>query len=175
MNSSPPLHAGCPVSCLPSLSCIHIHSPRGKGAGDWKYEKSPDRMLPNSLLSAQHKLSSPGDSGSNSARLCSAQQTAEFAGNAKLKSIFVPPTYRPGGLYVFLPSVSFPKPLFSKGSSILLLAMHPERWLCSCYSAFCVWAFMFTSLIKGRLSLILVSQIFSSHCLCFCFTGMNYM
>uniref|UniRef100_A0A8B9QIV3 Cholinergic receptor nicotinic alpha 6 subunit n=1 Tax=Apteryx owenii TaxID=8824 RepID=A0A8B9QIV3_APTOW len=28
--------------------------------------------------------------------------------------------------------------------------MHPERWLCWHYPAFCVWAFVFTSLIKGR-------------------------
>ncbi|XP_050184911.1 neuronal acetylcholine receptor subunit alpha-6 [Myiozetetes cayanensis] len=27
--------------------------------------------------------------------------------------------------------------------------MHPERWLCWCYPTFCVWAFVFTSLIKG--------------------------
>jgi len=169
VNSSPRLHAGRPVSCLPSLSCTFLHSARGKGAGDWKCGKSPDSMLPDSLLSAQHKLSSAGDSGSNSARLCSAQQTAEFAANAKLKSIFVPLTYLPDSLYVFLPSASFPKLLFSKGSSVLLLAMHPERWLSCCYPAFSLWAFVFTFLIKGRLSLILVSKIVSSYCPCFCF------
>ncbi|XP_009874732.1 PREDICTED: neuronal acetylcholine receptor subunit alpha-6 [Apaloderma vittatum] len=26
--------------------------------------------------------------------------------------------------------------------------MHPERWLCWCYPAFCLWAFVFTSLVK---------------------------
>lgn len=132
-------------------------------------------MLPDSLHSARHKLSLPGDSGSNSARLCSAQQTAEFAAKAKLESVVVLPTYHPAGLYVFLPSVSFPKRIFSKGSSIPLLAMHPKRWLCWCNPAFCVWLFVFTSLIKGRLSLILISKIFSSHCFCFCFPGMNSM
>lgn len=99
----------------------------------------------------------------------------QFPANAKLKSIFVWTTYCPGVLCVFLPSVSFPRSLFSKRRSILLLAMHSEKWLCWCCPAFCVLAFMFTSLIKGRISLILVSKIFSTHCLCICFPGMSSM
>lgn len=65
--------------------------------------------------------------------------------------------------------LGFSRPLFSKARSALLPAMHPERWLSRWYPAFGVWAFMVTSLIKGRLSLMLVFKIFSSHCLLFLF------
>ncbi|XP_062456515.1 LOW QUALITY PROTEIN: neuronal acetylcholine receptor subunit alpha-6 [Rhea pennata] len=105
-------------------------------------------MLLNSFLSSHRKLCLPGDSRSNSARLCCAQQTAVCC---KCKTeIFVPPTYNPRGVCVFLPSVSgFSKPLSSKRRFVLLLAMHPERWQCWRYPAFYVWAFVFTPLIKA--------------------------
>lgn len=89
----PLFHDGCPVFCLPSLSCALTHSPR-QGNGN---VKSPDRMLPDSLRSAQHKHSLPSASESNSARLCSAQQAAELAADAKPKSILLPPTYHQEG------------------------------------------------------------------------------
>lgn len=88
----PLLYDGCPVSCLPSLSCTLIHSPEA-GVRVTGNVKSPDRMLPDSLRSARLKLSLPSASESNSARLCSAQRAAEFAADAKPKSILPPPTY----------------------------------------------------------------------------------
>lgn len=90
---SPPhtLHRhGCPASPLPSLACTLTHSPRGKGAGDWRCESHLIGCSSSPLCTAKALL--PADSRSNSARLCSAYQTAESAANAKLKSIIAPRT-----------------------------------------------------------------------------------
>lgn len=154
-----------PVLCVAfPVSSSLLHIPWGRGAGDWNV-KSPDRMLPDSLRSARHKLSLHSGSESNSARLSSAGCWVCCRCKPEIhpSTAYLPP----GGFYVSLPLVSSPRPLFSRGSSILLLAMHPETLLCWCCPAFCVWAFVFTSLIKGRLSLIPISRVFSSYCFCF--------
>lgn len=114
MSSSPLLHGGCPVICLPSLclslSCTLTHSPRGKGAGDWKCEKSPDRMLPDSLHSAEQKLSLPGASGNNSARLLQTALCCKCKTEIHLGTSCSPSQ----GSSIFLPPVPFTKPLLER-------------------------------------------------------------